>query len=229
MFSFRLRPSGISLGFVILYAASATAFAASGTLEMSAPSYNAGQNLGVLVTTVNRVGGSSGTASVTCKTVSNTAVAGRDFTAVTRSLTWANGDATPKSCDIPISKQALFYGRLFFSVEIAAASGATMGSPAQSTVIIYGAVTSNRVSLSSASYSIEQNAGAVTVTVARTGVADYAKVAYATANSTAIAGIDYTCDSHQQCQALLRYQDFCFGDRDSCEHDHGDQLSNRDD
>jgi hypothetical protein len=179
---------------MVFCAASATAFAASGTLEMSATSYGAAQNLGVKITTVNRVGGSSGTASVTCKTVGSTALAGRDFTAVTRTLTWANGDAAPKNCDVPISNQTPFNGQRSFSVQIAGASGAAVGSPAQSTVIIYGTEANTRVSLSSASYSIKQNAGSVTVSVARTGVADAAKVAYATANSTAIAGTDYSAE-----------------------------------
>ena len=139
MYQLRLLPiPALLLGFFVLSAVPGIATAATGTLEMSSTSYGALQNLGVKITTVNRVGGSSGAASVTCKTVANTAVAGRDFTAVTRTLTWASGDATPKNCDIPIVSQAGFSGQRTFSVEIVSASGAVLGSPAESTVIIYG-------------------------------------------------------------------------------------------
>ena len=49
------------------------------------------------------------------------------------------------------------------------------------------------LALSASTYSIQQSAGAVTVTVARTGgTTSAASVQYATANQTAIAGTDYT-------------------------------------
>jgi hypothetical protein len=186
-----LASLAIALSFVWSHPASA---AAAGTLEMSATSYGAVQSLGVKITTVNRVGGSSGAVSVTCRTVNSTALAGRDYTALTRTLTWANGDATPKNCDIPIANQAAFNGSRTFFVELSNPSGATLGNPLQSTVVIYGNQPNSRVALSSAAFSVKQNAGSLAVTVTRTGVAGAASVSYATANSTAVAGADYTAE-----------------------------------
>jgi hypothetical protein len=52
--------------------------------------------------TVNRIGGSSGALSANYSTISDTAVAGVDFTAVTGTLTWADGDIAPKTFNVPL-------------------------------------------------------------------------------------------------------------------------------
>src|ERR1700731_1757632 len=76
--------------------AAARAATASGALGMSWGTAGAEQNLGVRLIAVNRRGGASGAASVLCTTVNGTAVAGKDFTALDREVTWANGDAADK-------------------------------------------------------------------------------------------------------------------------------------
>src|SRR5271154_1743462 len=89
---------------VIFFAASlsggatARASASTGTISLSSATTGAVENLGVRTIAVNRTGGSTGAASVLCSTANNTAVAGTDYTAVSRVLTWASGDATVKSC-----------------------------------------------------------------------------------------------------------------------------------
>jgi hypothetical protein len=165
----------------------------TGTLSFSATDYVATQNLGVKITTVNRTGGSSGAASVLCKTYDNTAIAGSQYTAVSRVLTWASGDATPKNCNVPISNVTPFSGRKTFYVELSNATGAALGTSTKTTVTIYGAETASTVSLSAPTYAVAQNAGYMTIRVNRTGYAGgRATVGYATANGTAIAGADYS-------------------------------------
>jgi uncharacterized protein (DUF1800 family) len=102
---------------------------------------------------------------------------------------------TPKSCDIPISNAAPFSGVKTFVVELSGATGAALGAPASTTVLIYGDAQRATVSLSAATYTVAQNAGSLTVTVNRTGYSGGPlTVGYGTANSSAIAGTDYTSE-----------------------------------
>jgi len=80
--------------------AAARAATATGTLSMSWATAGAEQNLGVRLIAVNRRGGSLGAASVHCNTVNGTAVAGKDFTAVSSVVSWASGDSADKWCNV---------------------------------------------------------------------------------------------------------------------------------
>ena len=55
---------------------------------------------------VSRIGGNQGTVSVDYRTVDGTAVAGRDYTAASGTLTWGDGDSDTKSFLIRLSPQA---------------------------------------------------------------------------------------------------------------------------
>jgi len=172
----------------------AAARAASGTLGMSWPTAGAEQNLGVRLIAVNRRGGASGAASVLCTTVNGTAVAGKDFTALNRVVTWANGDAADKWCNVTISNATPFTGQKSFYVKLSDPTGAPLGI-SSAKVTIYGDKGGGLVSLSAATYTAAQNAGSLKVTVNRTGGSSGgAAVTYATANSTAIAGTNYTSE-----------------------------------
>ena len=86
-----------------------------------------------------------------------------------------------------------FTGSRTFLVVLSHPSGATLGAISKATVTIYGDEQPGKVSLSSAAYSARQNAGNLTITVARTvNDGDNASVGYATANGSAVAGKDYT-------------------------------------
>jgi hypothetical protein len=200
----RARPKAISLRSIYsalylgaLLLAGAGAQAATTTtpvsLSLASASYGAVENIGVKLIPVNRTGGAVGAVSVVCKTVDNTATAGAHYTAVTQTLTWANGNTTPQNCHIPILNTTPFMGTRTFFVEIANPTGATLGAVTKSTISIYGDEQNSKVALSSATYSVKQNAGSLTITVARTGYAGgKASVGYATADSTAVAGKDYS-------------------------------------
>lgn len=175
--------------------ATTTAGKAAGALSIASPTYDVGTNAGVKGIAVVRSGGSAGAASVLCKTSNNTAVAGRQYTAVSTKLTWASGDAAPKTCYVRISAANPFTARSNFYVELSDADGAALGSPNKTTVMIYANGGSGTVSVSSPTYTVAQNAGAAIITVNRTGgSAGAASVWYATANKTAIAGTDYTAE-----------------------------------
>jgi hypothetical protein len=169
---------------------------AAGTISIPAAEYGIVQNQGSISIGVRRAGGSSGAATVLCKTFNDTAVAGKQYSAVDVRLAWASGDDTPKNCRVPISAAHPFHGAKAFYVAISDAKGAALGSRLMTTIKIYGNLGAGAVALSASTYSVSQKAGSLTITVNRTdGDAGQAVVSYATANGTAIAGIDYTAKS----------------------------------
>jgi hypothetical protein len=182
-------------------APSGTAFAGASssradTLSFSSTDYGATQNLGVKITTVIRAGGFSGAASVLCKTYNNTAAAGHQYTAVSRVLTWASGDAMPKNCDVPISNAKPFYGNKTFYVELSNATGAALGTLKKTKVTIYGSARRGMLSFSSANYEAVQNLGTKIIYINRTGGSGgSASVLCKTYNNTAAAGRQYTAVS----------------------------------
>jgi hypothetical protein len=85
--------------FLALLCGSGTAWssASPGTLELSASNYYAAPGTAAVFITVKRTGGSSGSAVAQYGTVDGTAVAGTDYTASSGTVTWSDGDSSPKS------------------------------------------------------------------------------------------------------------------------------------
>lgn len=75
----------------------------AGEMGFSAPDYTVAENGGSAVITVNRIGGTSGALSVDYASSDGTAQSGSDFTAVSGSLAWADGDGSSKAISIPIN------------------------------------------------------------------------------------------------------------------------------
>jgi hypothetical protein len=142
----------VCFGISLTGSAAFAAGAATGTIAMSWGTVGAEQNLGVRAIAVNRRGGASGAASVRCTTVNNTAVAGKDFTAINKVLTWASGDGADQDCNVTISDATPFTGQKTFYIRLSDASGAPLGTQSQTTVTIYGNQGGGLVSLSAATY-----------------------------------------------------------------------------
>jgi len=109
--------------------------ATAGHVALSAPTYTVAQNAGSVTVTVDRTGGSSGWAAVAYATANGTAVAGSDYTSERGVLTWAAGDAAPKSFTIPISNAKPFAGKKTLAVAIASAIDARLGSTNTSAIV----------------------------------------------------------------------------------------------
>jgi hypothetical protein len=153
------------------------------------------QNSGTESVTVYRNGSTSGAVSVLCQTANGTAIAGRDFTAVSTTLHWASGSSTPQVCSVPISDGTPFSGPRTFTVKLSDPSGITLSSNDSVAVTIFGNKGGGTVSVAAPTYTVAQSAGHVTISVNRTGGSvGSADVFYATANKTAIAGTDYTSE-----------------------------------
>jgi ribosomal protein L35AE/L33A len=173
---------------------SGAATAAAGSLQFAAKSYSVSQNAGSLTVTVTRTGGSSGAVSASYSTANGSATAGKDFTATSGTVEWADGDALAKTFTLPISNQAAFSGNKTLSLSLTSSS-AQIGDQGSASVVITGASSASVGSfqLSKASYSVPQSAGTLVISVGRVGGASGpASVSYQTANGSAVAGTDYT-------------------------------------
>jgi hypothetical protein len=171
-----------------------------GNLSLQSPTYSVAQSAGSINVTVNRTGGSVGYAAVAYYTADKTAVAGVDFTYTYGELHWVNGDTSPRTITIPVSKAKLFSGTKTFDFVIAGPFVALLGSPTTAVVTITGgsitAPAAGNVAFGAASYSVQQSKGAAVVTVARSGgTAGASTMSYATSNGTATAGQNFTAQS----------------------------------
>ncbi|HXI62728.1 MAG TPA: Calx-beta domain-containing protein, partial [Pyrinomonadaceae bacterium] len=77
------------------------------TLQFSAANYSVNENGGTATFTVTRSGGNTGAVSVHYASFDGTATAGSDYTAVSGTLNWADGDAGSKTVSVPILNDSL--------------------------------------------------------------------------------------------------------------------------
>jgi hypothetical protein len=167
-----------------------------GSLALAAGSASIAQAGGSLTAAVNRTGGANGAVTVSYATSNGTAVAGSDYTGASGTLTWASGDGASKMISIPISDAKPFSGDKSFEITLSdATGGASVGTHSSMIATIIGAAAAAPGSpqLSQSAYTVLQSAGSGSVTVNRTGGTSGAfSVAYATADGSAAAGVDYT-------------------------------------
>jgi hypothetical protein len=171
----------------------------AGNLQLSAANYTVAQTAGSLKIAVNRVGGASGAISVAYATANGTAASGRDYTASSGTLKWADGDAAAKTVSIAISNASAFSGNRTFTFALSNPSaGASISSPGSAIATIAGSGSEpvGSLNLSASSYSVSQGAGSLQVAVKRSGGSSGAvSVSYSTSDGTAVAGKDYTGSS----------------------------------
>lgn len=197
-FGFKLTdPSGGS-GIVVPGSANVTIFG-DGTAQFTASNYTIGQAAGSVSLTVTRAGSAGGSITVDYATANGTAIAGSDYTATSGTLHWAENDWTSRTITISVSNAAPFSGDKAFTVVLSnPGARAEVGAPGSATVTISGdaAGAPGVLQLADATYTVAQNAGALTVSVSRAGGSSGAvSVQYATSNGTAAAGTDYTATS----------------------------------
>jgi hypothetical protein len=109
----------------------------AGALQFSASAFSITEGQGSVTITVTRTGGSAGQVGVTYNTGPSSAVAGQDYTAVTGTLIWENGDTMAKTFNVPIIDDTLVEGPETFFVNLnSPTGGATLGAPAAATVTI---------------------------------------------------------------------------------------------
>jgi uncharacterized membrane protein len=165
-----------------------------GTVVFSTGSYSVNENGGSATITVNRSGGDSGAVSVRLDTGDGTGHANVDYTAVRQTLSWADGDTSPRMVVVPILDAHVAGGQRTVNLTLSNASGASLGSPATAVLTIADNDTANpgTIQFSAATYTVNENAGQAIITLTRTGGSDgLVGVALRTTDGTAIPGQNY--------------------------------------
>ncbi|MEJ2618969.1 MAG: Calx-beta domain-containing protein [Candidatus Thiodiazotropha sp.] len=165
-------------------------------LQFSSASYSVGESASTLLLTVERTGGTSGALSVDYSSDSETgtASAGQDYTAVSGTLNFADGESS-QHITIDILDDNVFEESENFTVNL---SGLNIGAQNSATITITDndAAAVGQVQFSSSSYSFSEADGSVTITVQRDGGSSGSgSVNYAMSDVTAIDGSDYTAAS----------------------------------
>ncbi len=108
----------------------------AGTLAFNAPNYSVSETGGTATITVNRTGGTQGAASVSYASVpGGTAVNGTNYTDVSGTLNWSDGDGTSKSFNVPILDSHQAGPNTTINLALSAPAGG-VGLGGQSTAIL---------------------------------------------------------------------------------------------
>jgi VCBS repeat-containing protein len=173
---------------------SSTGIPASGSFQFDQAAETFANTAGTAAVTVDRVGGSTGAASVDYTTMDGTALAGTDYTTTSGTLNFSDGQ-TSAIINVPVIANANAAASTTFSVKLSnASSGTSLGSITSSTVTLTN--THSQAQFAASSYAVANNSGNAVVTVTRSGNTSLAgQVHYATADGTAVAGVNYTAAS----------------------------------
>ena len=108
-----------------------------GSLQFSAATYSVAENVANATITVTRIGGSAGAVGVSFATSNGTATAGSDYTAVTQTVNFANGDTANKTVNIPIINDTTAEANETVNLTLSnPTGGATLGSPSTAVLTI---------------------------------------------------------------------------------------------
>ncbi|HVT16429.1 MAG TPA: Calx-beta domain-containing protein [Thermoanaerobaculia bacterium] len=103
----------------------------AGVFGFSSGGYTVAENAGSASITVLRTGGSSGAASVQYATSDGTAVAGVNYRAASGTLSWGDGDASPKSFSVAVLDDGVVDGSHTVNLSLShPTGGATLGGSA---------------------------------------------------------------------------------------------------
>jgi Calx-beta domain-containing protein len=170
----------------------------AGDVQFDVVSYEGGETDGHATVTVERVGGRSGTVTVDYATSDGTATAGSDYTATNGTLTFNPGDTT-ETFDIPITwdGQAEGADETVNLTLFNPSGGSDIAANGGAVLYIADDGASGPTRFTADSYSVDETAGMVTITVTRTGgsLGGPVSVDYTTGDGTAAAGSDYTAAS----------------------------------
>jgi hypothetical protein len=174
-----------------------------GSLQFSSATYSVGEAGPVATITVTRTGGTDGTVTAQYATSNGTATGGAscggavDYVNTSGTVTFVNGDAS-ETFDVPICNDVAVEGNETFNVTLSSpGGGAVIGTPSAAVVtitdddVVGGTLTISDVRM------FEGNSGArnFVFTVSYAGPSVPVSVQYATANGTAVAGVDYLAAS----------------------------------
>ncbi|MFN8523892.1 MAG: Calx-beta domain-containing protein [Chloroflexota bacterium] len=168
---------------------------ATSTIQFSANTYAVNETGGSAAIAIVRSGGLNNPASVTFATANGTATSPADYTATSTTVNFAAGESA-KLVSVPIVDDTLPEGNETISLALSAPVGAVIGAQPNATLTIIDDDTFPSVQLSSATYTVGEAGGTVTITATRAGLTTgTSTMAYATSNGTAASPADYTATS----------------------------------
>ena len=176
-----------------------------GFLTFSASNYVSPLSQSNAYLTVNRVVGNKGTLSVQVVTADGSAVNQLNYLGVTNTLIWNNGDISSRTVPVPLvndgsigSPNLLFNVKLLNPTLNGTNSPALLGSISNAVVTITNDNFIGSFSFTQPQYVVNENGGAVVLTVNRTGsTAGTAFVDYQTTDGSALADVNYEGQTNQ--------------------------------
>lgn len=166
------------------------------TVQFKPTSYSTGNSTVNLTVTATRLGDPGTTITASYVTSDETATAGSDYVAASGTVTFGPGE-TQKTITVTVLDDALVENAENFFVTINNAGGASIGRDSTATVTISDDDSpSATIGFSASSYDVDEGAGAVALTVTRSGgLGFFATVNYQTQDGTALAGRNYVATS----------------------------------
>jgi hypothetical protein len=166
-----------------------------GTVQFSTATYTVVESAGVATITVTRAGGSGGYFTVPYSTADGTALAGVDYLPASGTLTFEPGVDT-QTFLVTILNDVTNEPDKTVLLNLGTPTGAaTLGTPSTAVLTIEDDDQPGVLRFSTTSYVVQEDAGAATITVERDSGGGLVTVAFATANGTAVAGVDYVAAS----------------------------------
>ncbi len=167
----------------------------AGSIQLGAATFSVNESGGSISIPVSRTGGTTGAVSVQFATGGGTATAGTDYTSVNQTVSWTDGQSNTQSITIPILDAHLTSGSKTVNITLSNPTGtATLGTPNTAVLtILDNDAPAGTIELGSATFSVNENGGSVSIPVSRTnGTAGAVSVQFTTGGGTATAGTDYT-------------------------------------
>ena len=168
----------------------------AGVLEIENVSYSVNENDGSLSFNIIRTSGDFGDVGVDVSSADLTATSGEDYQSFIQTLTFADGEVI-KSVTLTITDDTIYEGDEQLNINLSNVIGTSLGNQSTSTVTIVEddeVPPAGIIQFSGASYSVNENAGSVLVTVTRAngnfGNASV-NIDVTTVDGTAIADQDY--------------------------------------
>ncbi len=169
--------------------------AVPGTLALGPATYTVLEGATTVTVTVTRTGGTDLAVSVQYATSAGTATAGPDYLNASGALNWSHGDGAPKTFAVTIQEDSFSESAETINLALSNVTGGATLDTSPGTITINDNE-AGVLHLSPATYSLSENIGSFTVTVARvSGSYGAVTVDYATVSGTATAGSDFTSTS----------------------------------
>lgn len=175
----------------------------AGTLKFDESSFEVLEESGVALVTVERSHGTDGVVSVDYDASGGTATAGDDYTPVSGTLSWFDGDGTDKTFVVPILDDEESEGDETIDLELFNATGGADIDGERGTSIVRilasdggagggGAGPAGALKFDEMSFEVIEEALVVTITVERSmGESGVVTVEYGTTDGSATGGVDY--------------------------------------